>query len=85
MEQGPCLQHCYRQCTASRAVVWFVATCTMYLVLTRSLGTPFADSLTDAQRSVQQASVRDRRRVFVVSSVLGVVFTSVTYGRPFQS
>ena len=36
-----------------------------YLIETRRMGTPFADSLSDAQRDILRESKRERRRAFL--------------------
>lgn len=66
MQQGPCLPHCKSPLVAVLAYLCltYTAACVGYLVLTRSMGTPFADSLTVEQRAIKAASARARGRAF---------------------
>ena len=75
---GPCLEHCssrrksYR-CGGGTAALAYLAlgymiTSALYLCIARlTLGTPFADSLTDVQREAKARSKSERGRVFAVS------------------
>ena len=82
MCSGPCLPHCYR-CNAVTATLAYVALAYLiasivYVAATRSMGTPFGDSLTDQQRAIKEASKGARRSAFctglvVAAAVLAVV------------
>lgn len=70
---GPCLKHCY--CTLqtrllARIAIGYVVACGLYLLLTRNVGTPFLDSLTDDQLRIKEHSAVQRGRIFLVSSLL---------------
>lgn len=66
---------------AQAALVYAVA-CIVYYVATRSFGTPFADSLTDAQREIKRASAKRRGCAFAAGVATGVLL--VALGRPFH-
>ena len=77
VEEGPCLPHCY-SChggVVALAYVTIIYACAsvFYLVYTRSMGTPFADTLTEEQRQVKAESARKRGCVFMY----GIIFSSV--------
>ena len=56
------------------AALAYTLACVGYLLLTRSYGTPFDDTLTDEQRAVKRASAQARAKAFwsslVVSSLV---------------
>lgn len=66
---------------ANLAIVYLVAS-VAYLVRTRSLGTPFADSLTDEQRAIKATAARRRGAVFRSSFVGAAVIVAVA--SPFR-
>lgn len=75
---GPCLPHCFQGCPplptlAARAGVAYALASAGYLVWTRGMGTPFADSLTPEQRALQAASASARARVFAGALVLATL------------
>lgn len=75
--KGPCLPHCYR-CSPCALVLAhlslvYLGACIGYLARTRSMGTPFMDSLTDEQRSIKKQSALARRDAFVQSAVVTMV------------
>ena len=53
-----------------------------YVAMTRRIGTPFADSLTDEQKALQKASSKQRMNVFLQGTAVAVVLCVVF--RPFQ-
>ena len=55
----------------------------VYLILTESLGTPFADSLTEEQLRIKQKAVSDRSRIFYLGLFIGTVIMVIW--RPFKS
>ena len=55
----------------------------VYLILTQSLGTPFADSLTEEQLKIKQQAVSDRSRIFYLGLFIGTVIMIIW--RPFKS
>ena len=81
MSQGPCLPHCYR-CSPSAVFLAYLSlvylgACVGYLATTRSLGTPFRDSLTDEQLEIKRASARTRKQVFVRSAAATAALVAV--------
>jgi hypothetical protein len=60
----------------------YVVASLFYLVFTRSLGTPFNDSLTKKQRGIKDASVGQRRNIFMKGIALGAVIMLIF--RPFK-
>lgn len=73
MQQGPCLAHCYcspRTLLFARVAIGYTVACLLYLLLTRNIGTPFADSLTDEQRVIKRASSMARANVFLASVIM---------------
>lgn len=82
---GPCLPHCYRcspatRLLASAALVYALAS-VGYLVLTRSMGTPFHDSLLPAQLDILAEAKAKRRHAFEMALMTAVV--AVAAWRPF--
>ena len=72
--------HCYcspRTFVLANICLGYAIACVLYLVLTRSIGTPFADSLSEKQRLIKRLSIRERRNAFVVSSVLSAIILIV--------
>jgi len=74
---GPCLPHCYRcsgvtAALARIAIVYMVA-CIVYLMVTRTYATPFADSLTDEQLEIRGESTRIRKHAFYMGVVIGIL------------
>ena len=54
-----------------------------YLIATRSLGTPFYDSLNEEQLRIKQQAVSDRTRIFYYGLFIGLVIMFIW--RPFKS
>jgi len=85
--RGPCLPHCYR-CSpattllASLALVYALAS-VGYLVLTRSLGTPFHESLHPTQLEILAEAKAKRLHAFEMAAMASVV--AVAAWQPFQS
>ena len=61
----------------------YALACVGYLVLTRPLGTPFQDSLTEEQRQIKREAARVRGRAFAQSLVGALVLVSLW--RPLDS
>ena len=81
----PCLPGCWHcpphtMRLATAALVYLLA-CLSYLIMTLSVGTPFADSLTPEQRAIKRASARRRGIIFLQSLVVASV--AVRVWRPF--
>jgi hypothetical protein len=76
MQQGPCLAHCYcspRTLLFARIAIGYTIACILYLIFTRNLGTPFADSLTDEQQVIKRSSSMSRATVFLTSVVMSIL------------
>jgi hypothetical protein len=56
--------------------------CIYYIIATRSVGTPFNDSLTPKQREIKEASAKVRRNAFYTGAGIAVVILLLT--RPFE-
>lgn len=53
-----------------------------YLISTRSIGTPFRDSLSEKQIKIKNESANIRRGIFYTGIAIGVILLLVT--RPFS-
>lgn len=53
-----------------------------YLVMTRNIGTPFKDSLTDEQLEIKYQSSDIRKSIFIQGCGLAIVICCI--GRPFR-
>lgn len=85
--QGPCLPHCYKcpfttMLMSNIAFVYLIAS-VMYTIFTRSLGTPFLDSLSWEQRKIKDESSAKRGQLFVFGIVIGIVL--VTCWKPYTT
>ena len=71
--EGPCLGHCYAcppwTAALAYAAMGYAIACAVYLVATRCMGTPFDDSLSDAQRGA--GAEQARRTAFLVGGRRG--------------
>jgi hypothetical protein len=86
MLQGACLPHCYTAAPgtvllARFAFVYIVASIG-YLLMTRNLGTPFKDSLTEEQLRIKATAVNIRKKAFTTSALMGLVI--VVLWKPFS-
>lgn len=64
------------------AMLVYILASIYYMVRTIYVGTPFKDSLTDEQLSIQKKSAKVRKQIFgegVIISLIGLLFT-----RPFK-
>ena len=80
MQQGPCLAHCYcspRTLLFARVAIGYTVACLLYLLLTRNIGTPFADSLTEEQQAIKRSSSMSRANVFLTSVIMSTVLVLV--------
>ena len=55
----------------------------VYLFLTKSLGTPFYDSLTKEQMKIKKKAVSDRTRIFYLGLLIGTILMFIW--KPFKS
>lgn len=80
MQQGPCLAHCYcspRTLMFARVAIGYTVACLLYLLFTRNIGTPFADSLTDEQQAIKRSSSTTRANVFLKSVIMSMILVLV--------
>lgn len=54
-----------------------------YLLLTRNIGTPFNDSLTNEQKSIKKKAVNIRKKIFYSGVALGSIILYIT--NPFKT
>jgi hypothetical protein len=66
---------------ANIAIVYITA-CLIYLVITRSIGTPFNDSLNDEQREIKKQSAKKRGSIFFFSILISIVILFIW--KPFK-
>ena len=76
--RGPCLPHCDYRCSRTtvllaRSAVAYAVACAVYLVATRTYGTPFLDSLTAHQRAIKGRSAERRGRAFLAGLAVGAL------------
>jgi len=75
--EGPCLSHCYRcpfaTVALSNIAIVYVIASVIYIICTRSLGTPFWNKLTCEQRKIKNEASAKRGRIFVIGIVVGMV------------
>lgn len=74
------------QCTVSIVLAYLMAVYTgasaYYLWRTRTMGTPFKDSLTAKQRVIKRRSSAQRRSVFLVGVAIAVA--ALAFVQPFK-
>ena len=61
----------------------YLASSIYYYIRTRSMGTPFNDSLTPAQLKLKDSSAQNRMSVFIQGLLVGVVI--IYFVKPFNS
>ena len=64
------------------AMLAYVGACVYYIVMTRNIGTPFKDSLTEAQIQIKNASTLVRKSIFMQG--IGVTIIALFLLRPFK-
>lgn len=85
LQQGPCMRHCtcsLATMALAYAALAYVLASVGYLVYTRCMGTPFADTLTDEQRAIKRESARARGNVFL-ACLAGAALVLAAW-RPFS-
>lgn len=65
------------------AMAAYCLTSIYYFVRSRSVGTPFSDSLTEEQEIIKEHSASVRKQIFVEGALLAGVYLVLT--QPFQS
>ena len=85
LAQGPCLKWFDGNPStfyfAQGAAVYIIASA-IYLVATRFVKTPFADSLTHEQKEIKKKSAKTRMLIFVVALIVSVFIVSIF--KPFR-
>ena len=61
----------------------YTLACLIYMIGTRTMGTPFFDSLTSDQRDLYRQSARRRGYVFAVGLLFAIALVAVL--RPFRT
>jgi hypothetical protein len=61
----------------------YLASSIYYYIITRSMGTPFNDSLTPEQLKLKDSSSQNRMSVFIQGLLVGVVI--IYFVKPFSS
>jgi len=61
----------------ARVAIGYTVACLLYLLFTRNIGTPFADSLTDEQQAIKRSSSMTRANVFLTSVIMSTVLVLV--------
>lgn len=84
--QGPCLRHCYTcspfvMVLSHISLVYIIASI-VYLMISRFVGTPFKDSLTEEQEQIKKESAHLRAQIFVIGIL--IAFISVYVTKPFK-
>ena len=83
---GSCPSHLYRCSTvtvwSANAAFVYAFACVYYLIVTRTAGTPFTDSLSEKQIVLKRRSAEVRGSAFVVGLLVGCFF--VTALAPFR-
>ena len=86
MQEGPCLSHCYT-CNSTTMIfahfgmIYCIASI-VYLIVTRCVGTPFMDSLTESQKKIKKDSARVRWRAFLLGLIVAFIFIHIL--KPFK-
>ena len=60
----------------------YISASLIYLILTRSIGTPFNDSLTEKQRCIKKESALIRKKIFLLGIIISLIGIFIV--RPFQ-
>ena len=63
-------------------MVVYILACIYYLVRTRSIGTPFYDSLTKKQKAIKAKAAAQRKNIFY-QRIIGAIIGMVIF-RPFN-
>jgi len=61
----------------------YLISCVFYLVVTRCIGTPFLDSLTEEQKQIKKKSSKQRANIFLYGIIIGIIVLHVVH--PFIS
>ena len=76
-----------KTCEVSKVLAYSMAIYTVasvyYMIRSRSVGTPFRDSLTEEQLQIKEESKKIRKQIFLEGSVIGLV--GLYLMKPFKS
>ncbi len=61
----------------------YVISCVFYFIVTRCIGTPFLDSLTEEQKRLKKQSSQKRHNIFLIGIVVGIILLHIA--NPFSS
>ena len=64
------------------AMLTYIGACVYYIVMTRNIGTPFKDSLTEEQMQIKKKSVSVRKNIFMYGCAISVAVLFVL--KPFS-
>ena len=69
--------------TVALANISFVhlVACIVYMIMTEDMGTPFKDSLTKEQLEIKRKAVFERRKIYEIGSVIGIIL--ILLWKPF--
>jgi hypothetical protein len=76
------MSNCKISVVLAYSMAVYCLACIYYIIATRSVGTPFNDSLTPKQREIKEASAKVRRNAFYTGAGIAVVI--LLFSRPFE-
>jgi hypothetical protein len=76
------MSNCKISVVLAYSMAVYCLACIYYIIATRSVGTPFNDSLTPKQREIKDASAKVRRNAFYTGAGIAVVI--LLFSRPFE-
>jgi len=76
------MSNCKISVVLAYSMAVYCLACIYYIIATRSVGTPFNDSLTPKQREIKEASAKVRRNAFYTGAGIAVVI--LLLARPFE-
>lgn len=78
-----------KQLTQCKLPIWlaysmlvYVSACVYYIIMTRNIGTPFYDRLTDEQKIKKTESANERRKIFYTGIAVSALIFCVW--KPFK-
>jgi len=76
------MNNCRLSTNLAYGMIIYILASVFYLLRTRTIGTPFNDSLSDSQRKIKKQSANERKNVFY----LGVILSSalIYFVPPFK-
>ena len=67
------MKYCNIPIPISYIFLIYVGACIFYMLFTRNIGTPFANTLTQEQRKIKKRSSNKRRNIFILGLVIATV------------